>query len=78
MRYQTGIERGVTIRPRPQNRKTVVITDDGSAAAVVVLDESQPATTGSCFDHGGRSWVIRGQRHSSRVLVAEPLARVRQ
>lgn len=78
MRYQTGIEHDATIRVQPQHRKTVVITDDGNAAAVIVLDESQPATAGSCFEHGGRSWVIRGQRRSSRVLVAEPLARVRQ
>jgi len=78
MQYQTGIEVGATDRPQPRNRKTVVITDDGRAASLVVLDESQPASTGSCFEHDGRSWVIRGQRHSSRVLVAEPLARVKQ
>ena len=78
MQHQTGIEHGETVCSQPQNRRTVVIADDGSAASIVVLDESQPASTGSCFEHGGRSWVIRGSRHDSRVLVAEPLTRVEQ
>lgn len=74
--HQTGIEKRTTARPQNEHRKTVVIADDGRAAALVVLDENQPASTGSCFEHGGRSWVIRGSRHHSRVLVAEPLAGV--
>jgi hypothetical protein len=64
--------------PSPARRKTVVIADDGIEASVVLLDVTHPAAPGSSFDHLGRRWVIRGQRHHSRVLVAEPLARVQQ
>jgi hypothetical protein len=79
MHHQTEIEhRALTTRHQAGRRKTVVITDDGRAATVVVLDEHQPTATGSIFEHLGRSWVIRGSRHGSRVLVAEPLARLQQ
>lgn len=60
--------------PGPNPRKTIVIADAGGRADVVVLDDSHPAYAGSCFDHAGRRWVIRGHRHHSRVLVAEPLS----
>jgi hypothetical protein len=63
--------------PNPDRPKTIVIADDGSHAAVVVLDTAHPAS-GSCFDHGGRTWVIRGRRHHSRVLVAEPVNQMEQ
>lgn len=78
MRHQTGIGHSTARRPYPQERKTIVIADDGNAASIVVLDGNQSPTTGCLIEHLGRSWVIRGQRHSSRVLVAEPLARVEQ
>jgi len=61
--------------PNPTRRKTIVIADAGSRAEVVLLDATQPLHAGSCFDHAGRQWIIRGQRHQSRVLVAEPLSR---
>ena len=60
--------------PNPDRRKTIVIADDGGRAEVVLLDATQPVQPGSCFDHAGRRWIIRGQRHHSRVLVAEPLS----
>ena len=60
--------------PDPDRRKTIVIADAGGRADVVVLDASHPIYAGSCFDHAGRRWVIRGHRHHSRVLVAEPLS----
>jgi len=56
----------------PNRRKIVVIADDGSNASLVLLDETHTAHIGSSFDHAGRRWVIRGPRHHSRVLVAEP------
>ena len=56
----------------PNRRKIVVIADDGVNASLVLLDETHPAHIGSSFDHAGRRWVIRGPRHHSRVLVAEP------
>ena len=62
----------------PDRRKTVVIADGGGEVNLVLLDASQSADTGSCFDHGGRRWVILGRRHHSRVLVAEPLTEVQQ
>jgi hypothetical protein len=78
MRQHTRIDDRMTARPQGSHRKTVVIADDGRAAAVVVLDGHQPTDNGSVFQHLGRSWVIRGSRHDSRVLVAEPMARVEQ
>ncbi|MEX1310870.1 MAG: hypothetical protein AB1Z65_10655 [Candidatus Sulfomarinibacteraceae bacterium] len=78
MHHQTEIEHRALTRPQTGRRKTVVIADDGRAAAVVVLDDHQPTTAGSVFEHLGRSWVIRGARHGSRVLVAEPLATLQQ
>ena len=57
----------------PNRRKIVVIADDGGDASLVLLDAIHPAHAGSRFEHGGRTWIIRGQRHHSRVLVAEPL-----
>ncbi len=64
--------------PSPDRRKTIVIADDGGRAEVVLLDATRPVLTGSCFDHAGRRWIIRGQRSHSRVLVAEPLTRMQQ
>ena len=64
--------------PNPERRKTVVIADDGGEVNLVILDATHPTHAGSHFDHEGRTWVIRGQRHHSRVLVAEPLADPRQ
>ncbi len=64
--------------PSPTRRKTVVIADDGIKASVVLLDVTHPAAPGSSFDHLGRRWIIRGQRHHSRVLVAEPFTTIRQ
>lgn len=64
--------------PNPDHSKTVVIADAGGRAEVVLLDATHPVDAGSCFDHAGRRWVIRGQRHHSRVLVAEPLAEIQQ
>ena len=64
--------------PNPDRRKTVVIADDGSRATVVVLDSAHPARSGSHFDHGGRTWVILGKRHHSRVFVAEPVTQMEQ
>jgi len=64
--------------PNPERRKTVVIADDGGETNLVILDATHPTHAGSHFDHGGRTWVIRGQRHHSRVLVAEPLDEMRQ
>ena len=64
--------------PKLDRRKTVVIADAGGRADVVVLDATHPVHAGSCFDHAGRRWIIRGQRHHSRVLVAEPLAETQQ
>jgi len=61
--------------PNPDRRKTIVIADAGGRAEVVLLDASHPVHPGSYFDHDGRTWVIHGQRHHSRVLVAEPLSR---
>jgi hypothetical protein len=78
MHYQTEIEHNALDRPQTKGRGTIVIADDGRAAAVVVLDPHQPTASGSIFEHLGRSWVIRGSRHDSRVLVAEPLARLQQ
>lgn len=63
--------RGVT-RPGRTRRKTAVITDDGAEIALVLLDASQPTTTGARFAHRGRVWEICGSRQGSRVLVAEP------
>lgn len=60
--------------PNPDPRKTVVIADAGSRAEVVLIDATLSVLPGSCFNHAGRRWIIRGQRHDSRVLVAEPLA----
>ena len=75
MHHQTQIEHSAfTTRRQTGRRKTVVIADDGRAAAVVVLDDHQPTAAGSVFEHLGRSWVIRGSRHDSRVLVAEPIS----
>lgn len=62
----------------PDRRKTIVIADDGGEAKLVLLDVTHPVGTGSCFDHAGRRWIIRGRRHHSRVLVAEPLAQMQQ
>jgi len=56
----------------PNRRKIVVIADDGGNANLVLLDATHPTHIGSSFDHAGRRWVIRGPRHHSRVLVAEP------
>jgi len=64
--------------PNPDRCKTVVIADAGGRAEVVLLNATHPVRPGSCFDHAGRRWIIRGQRHHSRVLVAEPLARAEQ
>ncbi len=63
--------------PRSARRKTVVIADDGGEVSLVLLDVTQPTAPGSLFDHQGRRWMIRGARHHSRVLVAEPLADLR-
>ena len=64
--------------PNPERRKTVVIADGGGEVSIVLLDATQPSTIGARFDHAGRRWVIQGQRHHSRVLVAEPLGEMRQ
>jgi len=78
MRNQRQIESRHGTPPRPKERKTVVIADDGMHATVVLLDAADRATEGALFEHLGRQWVIRGHRHHSRVLVAEPLATIRQ
>lgn len=62
----------------PDRRKTIVIADDGGEANLVLLDVTHPVDTGSCFDHAGRRWIIRGRRHHSRVFVAEPIAQIQQ
>jgi hypothetical protein len=59
-------------------RKIAVIADDGNRVALVLLDACQPIAAGARFNHLGRTWVIRGHRHPSRVLVADPIATVRQ
>jgi hypothetical protein len=64
----TNGEPTFTTSPRPK----VVIADDGLAADIVILDPAQSAAVGSLFRHRGQSWVIRGRRQSSRVLVAAP------
>jgi hypothetical protein len=58
--------------PLPPRRKSAVIVDDGLSVSLVLLDDSQPATVGARFSHGGRMWVVSGVRPGSRVLVAEP------
>lgn len=58
--------------PLPPRRKTAVIVDDGLSVSLVLLEDSQPATVGARFSHGGRTWVVSGIRPGSRVLVAEP------
>ncbi len=68
-RGRNGERRAVERSPR----KTAVITDDGNRVGLVLLDPGRPMAVGSRFDHQGRTWVIRGRRHPSRVLVAEPL-----
>lgn len=78
MRQHTRIDDRTTARPRASRRGTVVIADDGNAASIIVLDGHQQTATGSVFEHHGRSWMIRGSRRHSRVLVAEPLAIVEQ
>ena len=67
-----------TVFLHPDRRKTVVIADDGGKASLVLLNAGHPAQPGTSFDHAGRRWVIRGKRHHSRVLVAEPLSEIRQ
>jgi hypothetical protein len=62
----------------PERRKTVVIADDGGEVSLVLLDATQPSAVGARFDHAGRRWIIQGRRHHSRVLVAEPLGKMRQ
>ncbi len=78
MRNQRQIESRHDTLPRPNRRKTVVIADDGVNASVVLLDAADRASAGAHFEHRGRQWVICGQRHHSRVLVAEPLGELRQ
>jgi hypothetical protein len=78
MRNQRRIESRHGALPQTKNRKTVVIADDGLHASVVLLDGADRATEGSLFEHLGRRWIIRGHRHHSRVLVAEPLAEIQQ
>jgi len=78
MQHQVVIDDRTMARAQVRQRKTVVIADDGTAASIIVLDESQPATPGTLIEHLGRSWVVRGSRPGSRVLVAEPLERVKQ
>ena len=58
---------------KPKRRRTVVITDGGDHVGLALLDPEVKAAAGSRFDHQGRTWVVRGCRHHSRVLVAEPL-----
>jgi hypothetical protein len=58
-------------RLRYSDRKTPVITDDGAEVALALLDIGHPTAAGATFVHRGRTWVIRGRRHGSRVLVAE-------
>lgn len=78
MRNDTHRARRGVARPGRARRKTAVITDDGAEIALVLLDASLPATTGSRFSHRGRTWEICGSRQGSRVLVAEPVERPRQ
>jgi len=78
MQNQRQIESRQGGLPRPKTRKTVVIADDGMHASVVLLDAAACAGEGSRFEHLGRQWIVRGHRHHSRVLVAEPVARPRQ
>lgn len=78
MRHQRQIESVHGALPRSTKRKTVVIADDGLHASVVLLDAADRGSEGSLFEHLGRQWVIRGHRHHSRVLVAEPVAGVQQ
>lgn len=72
MQHRFQIERTRADVPGRPGRKTAVIADDGVAAALVVLETAHPATPGQRFTHAGRTWVIRGERHGSRVLVATP------
>lgn len=66
-------------KPTNSNRrKIIVIADDGVEASVVLLDAVALPGAGSLFEYRDRQWVIRGQRHHSRVLVAEPVARAQQ
>jgi hypothetical protein len=77
MKNDTNICRGEATRTGRVRRKIAVIADDGAEIALVLLDDSQPATTGARFSHRGRLWEIRGSRQGSRVLVAEPAERPR-
>lgn len=63
---------------KPNRRPTVVITDGGDTVGLVLLDPGVNAAVGSRFDHQGRRWIVRGCRHHSRVLVAEPLVTRKQ
>jgi hypothetical protein len=53
-------------------RPVIVVADDGAQASVVVLAAGDPSGPGAVFEHRGRSWVIRGRRTGSRVLMATP------
>lgn len=78
MRNQRQIERRWSAPTLLQMRKTVVIADDGVNASVVLFDPGECADEGCLFEYRGCQWVIRGHRHHSRVLVAEPLDELRQ
>lgn len=78
MRHDSQTREREVTAPQSARRKTVVIADDGGQVSLVLLDVTQPTAPGSLFDHQGRRWMIRGARHHSRVLVADPLADLRQ
>ena len=78
MRHDSQTREREVTAPQSARRKTVVIADDGGQVSLVLLDVTQPTAPGSLFVHQGRRWMIRGARHHSRVLVADPLADLRQ
>jgi hypothetical protein len=73
MRQQIEIGRSAAPRRRLDERRTVVVADDGVSASIAVLGEAHPASVGSVFEHAGREWQIRGRRRHSRVIMATPV-----
>jgi hypothetical protein len=78
MRNQHQIWKLDRVLSRPEDRPTAVVADDGLNATVVILEVTQSRSPGTRFQHRGREWEIRGRRHGSRVLVAEPVEDLQQ
>jgi len=62
-----------TILPRYSNRGTVVITDSGDTAAVILVQTDELLEIGSRIQHDGVAWRITGRRPHSRALIATPI-----